>query len=61
MFGEPAYYQHHLSKLSRKVRNHLTCMTGAYCALMKVITPLALPSRIGYKMWTVKGKSNTVS
>jgi len=28
---------------------------------MKVITPSALPSRIGYKMWTVKGKSNTVS
>jgi len=56
-FGEPAYYQQHLPK----VRNHLTCMTGAYRALMKVITPSALPSRIGYKMWTVKGKSNTVS
>ena len=28
--------------------------------LFKVITPSAQPSRIGYKMWTVKGKSNTV-
>jgi hypothetical protein len=49
-FRKPAYYQQHLPKLSRKVRHHLTCMTGAYRALMKVITPSALPSRIGYKM-----------